>query len=244
MRLRNIPGSREEIYQYPYVIPDPSKYRGCWDQTLSQMYFAANSAPNLSDTAMPLGQSSLPSRPIAVEIGMGKGQFLRKQSAGRPDTWFLGIEMYSSVLLRAVYRRERLRGEKKEDLFPNLFYLRMDAGNLPEVFSAGEVSQIYINFPDPWPKARHAHRRLTSRQFLARYEKILLPGACVEFKTDNQELFTFSLEEAAAAGWKILAATRDLAHDDKLLAGNIMTEYEEKFSSQGMPICKMVLKPS
>ena len=234
MRLRNIPGSREEIYQYPYVIPDPSEFCGCWDEMLSEKVFSDKS----------LSDHTLPSHPISVEIGMGKGRFLREMADTRPDTWFIGIEMYSSVLLRAIYRRERLRKDIAGDPFPNLFYLRMDAGNLPEVFSAGEVSRIFINFPDPWPKARHAHRRLTSRQFLARYEKILAPGAAVEFKTDNQELFTFSLEEAEAAGWTILASTRDLAHDSTLLEGNIMTEYEEKFSSQGMSICKMILKPS
>lgn len=109
--------------------------------------------------------------------------------------------------------------------------------------SAREVARIYLNFSDPWPKARHADRRLTSHLFLRRYREILAPGGWIEFKTDNTDLFEFSLEEARAERWEILAVTRDLHHDAELCEGNIMTEYEEKFSSKGNPICKMIARP-
>ena len=103
------------------------------------------------------------------------------------------------------------------------------------------MGRIYLNFSDPWPKDRHARRRLPSRQFLARYDEILAPDGRIEFKTDNADLFDFALEELAPAGWKTEAVTRDLHHDGKMFAGNIMTEYEEKFSSMGNPIYKYVI---
>ena len=105
----------------------------------------------------------------------------------------------------------------------------------------GEADKIYLNFSDPWPKARHAKRRLTSREFLARYDKILVPDGKVEFKTDNKDLFEFSLEEVKEAGWNLEAFTFDLHHNEEMVKGNVMTEYEEKFSSMGNPICKMVI---
>ena len=101
--------------------------------------------------------------------------------------------------------------------------------------------RIYLNFSDPWPKARHAKRRLTSREFLARYSQILPDGAVVEFKTDNKGLFEFSLEEVnESEGWKLVAHTFDLHHQEDMMEGNVMTEYEEKFSSVGNPICKLI----
>ena len=116
----------------------------------------------------------------------------------------------------------------------------MDAADIAEVFDREEVDRIYLNFSDPWPKDRHAKRRLTSRQFFARYDQILKKEGHLEFKTDNQDLFTFSLEEIPEAGWKLDASTRDLHHDAALNEGNVMTEYEEKFSSKGNPICKLI----
>ncbi len=117
----------------------------------------------------------------------------------------------------------------------------MEAEEICEVFGRGEVERIYLNFSDPWPKDRHAKRRLPSRQFLARYDEILAPDGRIEFKTDNADLFDFALEELAPAGWKTEAVTRDLHRDGKMFAGNIMTEYEEKFSSMGNPIYKYVI---
>ena len=115
------------------------------------------------------------------------------------------------------------------------------SGILPDIFEKGEVQRIYLNFSDPWPKARHAKRRLTSREFLARYSQILTTGETVEFKTDNKDLFEFSLEEVTEAeGWTLLAHTFDLHHQEDMMVGNVMTEYEEKFSSMGNPICKLI----
>lgn len=166
---------------------------------------------------------------------MGKGRFIMEMAARHPENNYIGIEMYDSVLLRALQKMEELQ-EKPA----NLLFIRMDARTLPEVFEKGEVERIYLNFSDPWPKDRHAKRRLTSRQFLERYDQILAPEGRVEFKTDNRELFEFSLEEAGEAGWKVLASTFDLHHDEELMRGNVMTEYEEKFSSMGNPIHKMI----
>lgn len=172
--------------------------------------------------------------PIHIEVGMGKGQFLMELARRNPQVNYLGIEMYDSVLLRALQRMAEI------DELPNLLFMREDARLLPEIFRKGEVEKIYLNFSDPWPKARHAKRRLTSREFLNRYERILVPEGVVEFKTDNRGLFEFSLEEIREAGWRLLACTYDLHNDAKMCEGNVMTEYEEKFSSLGNPIYKLV----
>lgn len=215
MRLRNIPGAKDAILDSPFVIQNPEGNRGIWA------------------AAFPVRQ------PLHIEVGMGKGRFLMDMAMLHPEINYIGIEMYDSVLLRALQKREEQ--EKEGRILPNLFFMRMDARNLPEVFAPGEVNRIYLNFSDPWPKARHAKRRLTSREFLTRYEKILAEGGSVEFKTDNRELFEFSLEEVKEAGWKLLAHTFDLHNHKEMMQGNVMTEYEEKFSSQGNPICKMVI---
>ena len=215
MRLRNIKGAREEIERSPYIIEDPQKNRGNWKEFLD-------------------------GSPIHVEIGMGKGRFIMDMAALHPDIRYIGIEMYSSVILRATQKMARLEEEGRP--LKNLVLLREDARLLPEIFAEGEISKIYLNFSDPWPKARHAKRRLTSHQFLERYEKFLKPDGTLEFKTDNQDLFTFSLEEAAEAGWEFLYQTRDLHADPEQMKDNVMTEYEEKFSSKGNPICKMIIR--
>ncbi len=179
-------------------------------------------------------QSVFPTeQPIHIEVGMGKGRFIMDLAAANPNINYLGIERYTSVLYRAV---------QKMDLnpLPNLRFLCIDAATLPDIFAKDEIARIYLNFSDPWPKDRHAKRRLTSREFFARYNQILQKDGRVEFKTDNQDLFTFSLEEIPEAGWKVDAFTRDLHHDAILNQGNIMTEYEEKFSSLGNPICKLI----
>ena len=171
--------------------------------------------------------------PIRIEVGMGKGQFILEQASRNPDVNFVGIEKYSTVLLKAIRKREQME-------LSNIYFLCEDARELAEIFGPGEVERIYLNFSDPWPKDRHAKRRLTSHEFLARYEKILKKDGTLEFKTDNKDLFDFSLEEMKnAEGWELTAFTYDLHHDVVLSEGNVMTEYEEKFSSIGNPICKM-----
>ena len=173
--------------------------------------------------------------PIHIEIGMGKGKFLMELASANPDINYIGIERYTSVLYRAIQKMD-------ENPLPNVKFICIDAGLLPDVFDEKSIDKIYLNFSDPWPKDRHAKRRLTSRQFLECYDKILKNDGTIEFKTDNVDLFNFSLEEAPAAGWKILASTYDLHNDESLNKGNIMTEYEEKFSSMGNPICKMIIR--
>lgn len=215
MRLRNIPGAQDAIAESPYVIRKPEEHKGQWADVFSEK------------------------NPLHIEVGMGKGRFLMDMARLHPDINYIGIEMYDSVLLRALQKREEL--EKEGQVYRNLYFMRMDARILPEVFEKGEVAKIYLNFSDPWPKSRHAKRRLTSREFLTRYDQILAQEGTVEFKTDNRELFEFSLEEVGEAGWKLLAHTFDLHHNKEVMKGNVMTEYEEKFSSMGNPICKMII---
>ena len=210
MRLRNIPGAKEAVMESAFVVQRPQEKKGGWAQVYPQ------------------------TGPIHIEVGMGKGQFLMELARRNPQVNYLGIEMYDSVLLRALQRMAEI------DELQNLLFMREDARLLPEIFRKGEVEKIYLNFSDPWPKARHAKRRLTSREFLNRYERILVPEGVVEFKTDNRGLFEFSLEEIREAGWRLLACTYDLHNDAKMCEGNVMTEYEEKFSSLGNPIYKLV----
>ena len=214
MRLRNIPRAEGVIQMHRTVIKRPEDQRGCWHQVFGDRH------------------------PVYIEIGMGKGQFILNMAKAHPDVNFIGIERYSSVLLRAL---EKFDTEEYKDL-TNIRFACMDARNVEEVFAPEEVDKIFLNFSDPWPKARHAKRRLTSREFLARYEEILEDDGVVEFKTDNKGLFEFSLEEVNEAGWKLLAHTFDLHNQADMMDGNVMTEYEEKFSSMGNPICKLIAK--
>lgn len=175
------------------------------------------------------------SRALHVEIGAGKGNFLYGMASRYTDTAFVGIERYATVLYKALNKMPAL-------LEGRVYFVRMDAMLVEEVFDTGEADRLYLNFSDPWPKARHEQRRLTSRTFLARYAKILKPGGTVEFKTDNRALFDWSVEEAGQAGFTITEKTYDLHADARLCADNVMTEYEEKFSSQGHLICKYILQ--
>lgn len=175
-------------------------------------------------------------RPIHIEIGTGKGRFLMELAALHPEINYVGIEKYSSVLFRAVQKME-------ENPLPNVQFIRMDAEHILRYFGEEEVERIYLNFSDPWPKERHAKRRLVSREFLDRYRVLLKPDGHLEFKTDNRALFDFGVEQTEPARWEIMEITYDLHHDEKMNAGNIMTEYEERFSAQGNPICKYVIRP-
>ena len=173
---------------------------------------------------------------LHLEIGMGKGQFLMALAAANPQINYIGIEKYHSVLIRAL---------QKYDAAPldNLRFACVNADVLCDLFAPASIGRIYLNFSDPWPKERHARRRLTSPQYLARYKTILSPGGTLEFKTDNQDLFDWSEEQVQQEGWEILALTKDLHADPVLSQGNIMTEYEQRFSRAGHPICKMIITP-
>lgn len=209
MRLRNIPGSREAIAQNRWCIQETEHTKGQWHTIFGNQ------------------------NPIHIEIGMGKGKFIMALARQNPHINYIGIEKYSSVLLRAL---QKMDAEPLE----NIRFIRMDAENICELFDHAEVAQIYLNFSDPWPKDRHAKRRLTSRQFFERYQHILKSNGTVEFKTDNTSLFDFSLEEVREAGWKLDAFTRDLHQDENMMQGNVMTEYEERFSAMGNPIYKLI----
>ena len=172
---------------------------------------------------------------------MGKGQFLLTLAAENPQINYVGIERYSSVLLRAVEKFQELEAEGKAPA--NIRFICMDANDLPTVFAPAEVSRIYLNFSDPWPKARHARRRLTSNEFFKLYDKVLTADGTVEFKTDNHPLFDFSVEELKTSELFVLdQLSYNLHNDSKMNQGNIMTEYEAKFSSMGNPICKLIAK--
>lgn len=172
------------------------------------------------------------SNPVEIEVGMGKGRFIMELAARNPEINYVGIERYPSVMLKAIKKREQLE-------LSNIYLMCIDARNLAELFEAGEVSRIYLNFSDPWPKDRHAKRRLTSPEFMAVYDAILKKEGTVEFKTDNKGLFEYSLESIPAAGWIVKEHTLDL-HHSHMAEGNVMTEYETKFSAQGNAICKLV----
>lgn len=208
MRLRNVPGARETIIENQFSIQQPEQMKGKWAEVFQNDH------------------------PIHIEVGMGKGQFIIEMARRNPEVNYIGIEKYSSVLVRAV--------EKLEDFEQdNLRLIRMDAENIEEVFDKDEVDRIYLNFSDPWPKDRHAKRRLTSTRFLERYDNILTPEGRVMFKTDNKDLFDFSLEQVEEAGWILENHTYDLHHSE-YNEGNVMTEYEEKFSAKGNPISRLV----
>ncbi len=208
MRLRNIKGSREILINSEYVIKEDNNLKGHWKEFFNN------------------------DNPIHIEIGMGKGKFIQSLAMYNPYINYIGIEKFSSVLIRALDKRKELQNN-------NLFFIRMDAENINDIFADNEVDRIYLNFSDPWPKDRHAKRRLTSKEFWARYNQLLKKDGEVIFKTDNRELFDFSLEQVEVAKWNIKNVTYDLHHSE-FLEGNVMTEYEEKFVSLNIPINRLV----
>ena len=210
MRLRNISGAREVIAASDCVIHEPWDRKGNWRKIFGN------------------------DNPIRIEIGMGKGRFIMDLARMNPDINYVGIEKYSSVLLRGIQKLEA-------DPLANLYFIRMEAEEITEVFEREEVDRIYLNFSDPWPKDRHAKRRLPSREFLHRYDEILKKDGVIEFKTDNEDLFRFALKELEPAGWRLNQVTEDLHHDAEMMQGNVMTEYEERFSSMGNQIYKYII---
>ena len=201
MRLKNIKGAKENIEKSPYIIINPEKHKGKFQKIFNN------------------------TRKLHVEIGMGKGNFIIEMAKLHPDINFIGIEMYDSVLLRAVQKLENI------DL-PNLKLIRFDATEIEKIFEK-EIDTIYLNFSDPWPKNRHEHRRLTSRRFLERYDKIFKKQKHIIQKTDNRKLFEYSVKSFTDYGYKIKDISLNLHEDTK---DNVETEYEKKFSSLGLPI--------
>ena len=169
--------------------------------------------------------------PVALEIGCGKGDFAIGMAIQHPDQNWIAMERVADVACLALEKAMAAKAEHPD----NLRFLIGNAQNLPLFFLPHSVSEIYLNFSDPWPKSGYAKRRLTHRNFLALYRVLLIPGGLLKLKTDNADLFDFSLEEFEACGLEILRATRDL-HAEEWARDNVMTEYEKHFSELGQPI--------
>ena len=224
MRIRHIKGADEAVAANPFVIQEPEKLKGCWKKDIF-----GNAAP------------------LFLEVGMGMGTFIREHSLLNRDINYIGFELNTTVLFKAMKRYEReleARGMSLKPADNNLRFIRNDARFLADYFGEGEVDRIYLNFSDPWPKDKNANKRLTSPQFLKLYDSILKKDGVIEFKTDNRGLFDYSVEVIPQNGWEISAITYDLHNDSVMNEGNIMTEYEAKFSAKGNPIYKLIAQRS
>ncbi|MCH4887260.1 tRNA (guanosine(46)-N7)-methyltransferase TrmB [Acidaminobacter sp. JC074] len=173
-------------------------------------------------------------QPLYVEFGAGKGSFIINLAKQTPEANLLAFERNAKVVFKSIVKLE-------EESHDNFFIVCADVTNLKEIFPDHSVDRIYLNFSDPWPKDRHAKRRLTHRGFLEKYKEILKTGGEIHFKTDNDDLFAFSVEEFKENGWELLVVTTDL-HNSEFVVGNVMTEYEEKFSSRGKNINKLIAR--
>lgn len=171
------------------------------------------------------------SNPLYIEIGMGKGDFIIENAKRYPNINFIGIEKYDSVIVRAI--------EKLPEDIKNLRFVRMDARNIQDIFLK-EVDRIYLNFSDPWPKDRHARRRLTSPEFLSRYEALFKNNRVIHQKTDNRQLFEFSIKSLVDNGYKIEDISLDLHNSN--YENIIMSEYEKKFVKNNNTIYYLVAK--
>ncbi len=215
MRLRRIKGADEMVQSSPFVVKDVKEKKGQWRKLFGN------------------------DKPLHIEIGMGKGRFLTTLAQQNPDINYLGMERYTSVLIKGI---AKLNAEEEAGTdTSNIRLMCEDATEVCDMFDADELDRIYLNFSDPWPKERHAERRLTSRTFLKKYQQILKAEGELIFKTDNRGLFDFSVETIKEAGWQLVSCTYDLHHSE-YVEGNVMTEYEEKFSAMGNPICRLVAK--
>ena len=205
MRLKNVKGADEVIKASSYIILNPNNNKGKWNKVFDN------------------------NNPIHIEIGMGKGDFIIGMAKLYPNINFIGIEMYDSVIVKAVKKLE-------DEQLNNVKLIRMDARLIEDVFDK-EIDLIYLNFSDPWPKNRCAKRRLTHERFLNRYEGIFKGAKTIYMKTDNIDLFAFSIESLSDFGYKLKNVSLDLHNSD--FENNIMTEYEKKFSSKGVKINRL-----
>lgn len=213
MRIRKKPwsDSEMELAKGSYLPDDPAAIKGRWSEEFGN------------------------DNPIHLEIGCGKGRFVNALAIQNPDINYIALEKEEMVCVMA------LKQSRLNDSPPNLRYIIADASQLEEFFERGEVSRMYINFPDPWHrKKRWIRRRLTHSNFLELYEE-LFPGCELFLKTDNVVFFDFSLIQLKNRGWQILSVTRDL-HNSEFKSKNVVTEYEEKFSSEGIPIMQLNAK--
>ncbi|BAK15551.1 predicted S-adenosylmethionine-dependent methyltransferase [Solibacillus silvestris StLB046] len=208
MRLKHKPWAAEYIQQHPdVIIPNPEDYKGNWNEAFGN------------------------DNPLHIEVGTGKGQFVLGMALQNPDVNYIGIELFDSVIVCAL---EKIEAANKPS---NLRLLKVDGAKLEEFFGKGDVDRVYLNFSDPWPKVRHAKRRLTHEGFLKIYENILVDNGEIHFKTDNRGLFEYSLVSMNEYGMALNYVSLDLHAN--MPEDNIMTEYEEKFSKLGQPIYRL-----
>ena len=207
MRLRHKPGAADQIKQYAHYV-----------------------IPNPTEQKGNWKAVFQNDQPIHIEVGTGRGRFMVGMAKANPHINYIGIEKYTSVISDAL-------DKLIEAEVPNLKLLNVDAQKLTDFFEDGEVDRVYLNFSDPWPKARHEKRRLTYKTFLKMYQQIVNKDGEIHFKTDNQELFEFSIMSMANYGMTMHFLSLDLHNSD--FEGNIMTEYEEKFSSKGNRIYRV-----
>lgn len=208
MRLRNIPEAEEIVKQHPEMITMEAE---SWKGKWQERF--------------PKKQ------PLHLEVGSGRGRFIVEMAKCHPEINFIGMELQTSIIYKILEK------QLKEQL-PNLQLLNGDATLLPEYFAAGEVDKLFLTFSDPWPKKKHAKRRLTHQRFLTRFEEIMKAEGELFFKTDNQALFEFSLMSLPNYGMIFEEIILDLHNSDQA-EENIMTEYEEKFSNQGFRIYQL-----
>lgn len=170
-----------------------------------------------------------------VEVGCGKGKFTAETAQANPDVLLIAVERCREAMVVAMEKAKSLG-------LTNVFYIDMDVAAIEDIFAAGEIDRLFINFPDPWPRKKNAKRRLTHRSFLDKYCRVVRENGEIHFKTDNAPLFEYSVEEFAACGLEVRNLTRDLHRDGVV---GIMTGYEEKFHALGTPInrCEVVCKP-
>lgn len=210
MRRRNVKNAHERLVSDSLFVLDYESHRGKWNELFSN------------------------NNPIYLEIGMGKGKFIIEHARRNPNINFIGFEKYESVIIQAP---TKLREQNLE--LPNLRFVCADAENLEKIFDENEISKIYLNFSDPWPKKKHAKRRLTSEVFLKKYEHVLNKEGTIEFKTDNMELFTYSLITINNQKWTYLDLSLNLHSREEDI---ITTEYEDRFSAKGNPIYYLEVK--
>ena len=206
MRLKHVKNADKVVESGVYYVNDPKQHKGSWKNIFKN------------------------NNPIYIEIGMGKGDFIIENALKYPNINFIGIEMYDSVMIRAVQKSNELE-------LNNLKLVKIDATYIEEIFNK-EIDLIYLNFSDPWPKDRHAKRRLTSSRFLERYDKIFRDNPKIIMKTDNVDLFNFSVTSLKEYGYNIEFLTNDLYSGD--VSDNIATEYEKKFVEKGIKINKLI----
>ncbi|MGE7918617.1 tRNA (guanosine(46)-N7)-methyltransferase TrmB [Viridibacillus sp. NPDC093762] len=208
MRLRHKPWAEEFIASHPdIVVPNPEEQKGKWNEVFQN------------------------DNPLHIEVGTGKGQFITGMAIANPEINYIGIELFDSVIVKAV---EKVQAAGQPS---NLRLLKVNGSDLEKFFEKNDVDRLYLNFSDPWPKTRHAKRRLTHSGFLSIYENILPDFGEVHFKTDNRGLFENSLVSMSQYGMKLVYVSLDLHKE--MPEDNIMTEYEEKFSAKGQPIYRV-----